>query len=161
MSARWDRILNRVWLTLCGSLLILGTLYLGAVVGIRRWPYAVQDSFVLTPVIPPGGLFRMGRRIAYDDDCELFYDRRLQSLVPGPEGDLRRDVLPAIDFRHPPMDLDGKAWSVDTPIPEGFPCGPALLIDSPSAACNWFQRLFWRQRRPDAVTPFTVACAGP
>lgn len=160
MSARWDRILDRLWLTLGASALILGTLYLGAVVGIRRWPYTIEDTFVVTPTVVPGGLFRMGRGITYDDDCALFYGRRLQSLVPGSEGDLRRDVLPEIGFRHPPMDLDGKAWSVDTPIPPDFPCGAALLIDSPSAACNWFQRLFWRQRRPDAATPFTVACAG-
>lgn len=160
MSARWDRILDRLWLTLGAGVLILGTLYLGAVVGVRRWPYTVQDTVVVTPAVAPGGAFRMVRRIAYDEDCALSYGRRLQSLVPGSDGDLRRVVLPDIDSLRPPMDFDGEAWSADTPIPADFPCGPALLIESPSAACNWFQRLFWRQRRPDAVIPFTVACAG-
>lgn len=158
MSARWDRLLDRLWLGLSAAGLIAATLYLGAVVGVRRWPYAVEASFVATSAVAPGGLFRMGRRIAYLDDCELAYGRRLQSLVPGPDGDLRRDVLPEIRFQHPPMDLDRRAWSVDTPVPEDFPCGPAMLVESPSAACNWFQRLFWRQRRPDVATPFTVAC---
>ncbi|MDP4021399.1 hypothetical protein Q8W71_02085 [Methylobacterium sp. NEAU 140] len=158
MSARWDRILSRLWLAVGGAGLIAATLYLGAVVGVRRWPYTVAETFVDTPTVPPGGVFRMGRRIAYDDACELSYGRRLQSLVPGPRGALRRDVLPDIVFDRPPMDLDGKAWSVDVPVPADFPCGPAILVDSPSAACNWFQRIFWRQRRPDARTPFTVAC---
>lgn len=83
MSARWDRILDRLWLTLGAAALILGTLYLGAVVGIRRWPYSVEETFVATPTVPPGGLCRMGRGIAYGDDCALSYGRRLRSLAPG------------------------------------------------------------------------------
>lgn len=150
MSARWDRILDRLWLTLGASALILGTLYLGAVVGIRRWPHAVEETVAVTPTVPPGGLFRMGRRAAYGEDCALSYGRPLRSPVPGPEGDLRR----------PPMDLDGRAWPVDTPIPADFPRGPAPLIDGPSAACDGFRHLFRPRRRPDAAMPSEVACAG-
>ena len=141
MSARWDRILDRLWLTLGAAALILGTLYLGAAVGVRRWSYTVEDTSVVTP----GGLFRMGRRTGYDDRA-LFHGRRLQGLVPG------------IEAHRPPIDFGGAAWSVDTPISGDFSSGSAAPIDSPSAACDGFQRLF--QRRPAPATPSTVACAG-
>lgn len=160
MSARWDRILDRLWLTLCAAALILGTLYLGAVVGVRRRPYAVEGTVVVTPTVAPGGPFRMGRRIARADDRPPFHGRRLQSPAPGSDGDLRRDVLPDLEVRHPPTDLDGRARSIDTPIPADFPRGPAVPVDGPSAVCDGFQRLFRRWRRPDAATPSAVACAG-
>ncbi|GBU19040.1 MULTISPECIES: hypothetical protein [Methylobacterium] len=124
----------------------------------QRWPYEVKETLVFTPVVPAGAAFRMGRVIDYQDDCELNYDRRLQSDTPDAKGDIRREVLPEINFQNPPMDLDGKLWEVSVPIPDDFPCGPARIIDSPTAACNWFRRLFWRQRRSDAVTSFTVLC---
>ena len=158
MSARLDRILTRLWLTAAGLVLVVFGAYLGATVGVRRWPYEVQQTIVLTPQVSRGGIFSMARKIDYQDDCQLSYDRLMLSDATGPGGAVRRDVLQSIDFEHPPWDLDGRLWYVTERVPEDFPCGPAQIVDRPSAACNWFQRLFRRQRRADAVTWFTVDC---
>lgn len=160
MSARLNRLLNRLWITAVGGVAVLFAFYLGAVAGVRRWPYEVLNTTVITPNVPPGSIFYMARTIDYQDDCELHYDRLMVSDVPGPKGAFRRDVLPDINFRTPPMELDGQPWNISERVPEDFPCGPAKIIDSPTAACNWFQRIFWWQRRTDAVTRFNVDCSG-
>jgi len=159
MSARLDRILTRLYLTVGGAVVVIFAFHLGAVVGVWRWPYEVLETVVITPSVPPGATFSMTRKIDYQDDCQLEYDRLLLSDAPGPKGALRRDVLPDIAFEHPPWELDGKLWYVIERVPEDFPCGPAKIVDRPSAACNWFQRIFWRQRRADAITRFTVDCS--
>lgn len=158
MSSRLHCFLNRIWATLSGAAVILVALYAGALIGGRRWPYEVKRTIIYTPEVPPGGVFRMARVINYQDDCMLHYDRRLQSVDPDGRGALRRDVLPDIDFNRPPFELDNKLQSQIVPIPVDFPCGKAMLVDSPSASCNWFQRIFWPQHRNDAVTEFTVSC---
>lgn len=158
MPAKLDRILTRAYLGLIGLGAVALAFYFGAVVGVRRWPYEVRETVVITGEVAPGGIFRMARVINYQDDCMLHYDRRLQSLVPDARGTLRRDVLPDIDFNRPPFELDNKLQSQAIPIPEDFPCGEAMIVDSPSASCNWFQRIFWPQHRQDAITRFKVIC---
>jgi len=161
MSFRMSRLLNRLWLLGILAPLAIGfSFYMGMVIGVRRWPYEVLDTTVITPNVPPGYTLNMARTIDYQDDCELHYDRKMVSDVPGPGGAFRREVLPDVNFARPPMELDGRPWYISERVPEDFPCGPARIIDSPSAACNWFQRIFWRQTRADAVTPFTVDCSG-
>jgi hypothetical protein len=160
MSARMDRILTRLYLTVVGVLSVGFAFYLGAVVGVRRWPYEVQKTVIITPNVPPGATFYMARQIDYQDDCQISYDRLMLSDVPGPKGAIRREVLPDINFEHPPWELDTKLWYISEKVPDDFPCGPARIVDRPSAACNWFQRIFWRQRRADAITPFAVDCSG-
>lgn len=158
MSTRLHCLLNRFWTSLGGLCIIAMALYAGALLGSRRWPYEVKKTIVYTKSVPPGGIFRMARVINYQDDCMLHYDRRLQSLTPDARGALRRDVLPDIDFNRPPFELDNRLQSQAIPIPEDFPCGDAVIVDSPSASCNWFQRIFWPQRRRDAITKFHVQC---
>lgn len=158
MSTRTDCFLNRLWRHLSVVPVIMLALYAGSLIGARRWPYEVKETVVYTQNVPPGGLFRMARVINYQDDCMLHYDRRLQSLVPDSRGALRRDVLPDIDFNRPPFELDNRLQSQVIPIPEDFPCGEAMIVDSPSASCNWFQRIFWPQHRKDAITRFNVQC---
>jgi hypothetical protein len=160
MSSRINRMLNRCWIASGGACLVLFALYLGMVAGARRWPYEVLNTTIITPNAPPGSNFYMARTIDYQDECELNYERLLLSDVPGPKGAFRRVNLEDVYFRTPPWELDRKPWYIQEHIPDDFPCGPARIVDSPSAACNWFQRLFWRQRREDAITRFTVDCSG-
>jgi hypothetical protein len=158
LSTRLHCILNRLWAAVFFLPVVLLAVYFGSLLGARRWPYEVKQTIVYTADVPPGGVFRMARVINYQDDCALHYDRRLQSLEPDTKGALRRDVLPDIDFSRPPFELDNKLQSQAITIPDDFPCGKAVLVDSPTASCNWFQRIFWPQHRKDAITSFNVAC---
>ena len=160
MSARLDRILNRLWLTLSGAVVVACAFYLGAIVGVRRWPYEVVQTIVITSHVPPGSTFSMARQIDYQDDCQISYDRLMLSDATGPKGAVARVGLPDVNFEHPPWELDNRLFYITETVPEDFPCGPARIVDRPSAACNWFQRIFWRQRRADAITPFMVDCSG-
>ena len=154
MSAALDHWLTRLYRAVGGALFLAlcGVLAYGA--GDRRRPCCVRSAVLLTPEVAPGGTVRQTRVIAYDADCALRFVGRLQSL--GPDG--RRVMLPGIAFDGPPWDRDGKPRTTETDIPADFPCGPAMLVDSPSAACNRLQRLVRRQHRPDVVTPFRVTC---
>jgi len=89
----------------------------------------------------------MARTIDYEDECELNYERLLLSDVPGPRGAFRRVNLEDVYFRRPPWELDRKPWYIQEHVPDDFPCGPARIVGSPSAARSSLQRLFWRQRR--------------
>lgn len=160
MSSRVDRLLTRVYLGVFAAVAVVAAFYLGGVVGVRRWPYEVLTTIVQSPHVPPGGTFAMARKIDYQDDCQLGYDRLMLSDATGPDGAIRRDVLQEINFEHPPWELDNKLWYITEKVPEDFPCGPARIVDRPTAACNWFQRIFWRQRRADAITRFNVDCSG-
>lgn len=124
------------------------------------WPYRVKRTVVYTPDVPPGRNFRYARDIDYfNDDCSIFYDRALLSLVPDEKGAFRRVKLDTLIFQRPPLFVGNKLQSQDIPIPSDFPCGPAVMIDSPYAYCTRYQRLFSDpMRRADALTNFNVTC---
>lgn len=156
MSAVLDRWLTRLYHTVGGSLFLALCAVVAYTAGDWHWPYRVRSADLLTPEVAPGGTLRQTRVIDYGADCALRYLRRLQSA--GPDG--RRVMLPEVVFDAPPWDRDGRPQTTETPVPADFPCGPAMLVESPSAACNWVQRMLVRQRRPDVATPFRVTCRG-
>lgn len=120
-----------------------------------RWPYTVVKREIATPKVEPGGFLTMKRLIEYhEEDCDLRYERRVQSQDP-----TGRRFEPEDDYsEHLRVDMGGKwqSWSVQ--LPENFPCGPAYLVESVSTACNEWQRRVRRLRKPDIITPFTVSC---
>ncbi len=120
----------------------------------------VNKTIVYTPDVVPGRPFRYARDIDYlNDDCTLYYDRTLLSLTPDERGAYRRLKLDSLEFKRPPLFVDNKLQSQDIPIPADFPCGPAVMIDSPYAYCTRYQRLFNDpMRRADALTKFNVSC---
>jgi hypothetical protein len=157
MENRISRALDRAYGTATRVILGMFVIYIGLTVGIRRWPYVVQETVVITPSVAPGGVMRMARRIDYRSDCTIHYGRMLMSLVRDEKGALRRQDLAQVHFEDPPWELDGVLQETKVDVPADFPCGPAQVVDSPSAWCNWFQRLVWPQVRDDALTRFTVA----
>lgn len=156
MSAALDRWLTRLYHAVGGSLFLALCAFVSYTAGDWHGPYRVRSTDLLTPEVAPGGALRQTRVIAYGAECALHVTRRLQSL--GADG--RRVMLPEIAFDAPPWDRDGRPQTIETEIPADFPCGPAILVESPSAACNWLQRTVVRQRQPDAITPFRVTCGG-
>jgi hypothetical protein len=157
MESRVSRWLDRLYGTAVRLVAGMAIAYLGLTIGVRKWPYVVQETQVFTPTVAPGGVMKMARRIDYRGDCSIHYDRLIMSLKPDDRGALRREILPAIHFNDPPWELDGILWDTTVDVPADFPCGPAQVVDSPSAWCNWFQRIVWPQYRDDAKTRFTVA----
>lgn len=164
MSARIDALLHWLWQSLI--LGIVGIVCMGAgvrfnkaLVGDQTWPYRVKQTIVYTPEVPRGGTFRYARDIDYFRDCALYYDRAMLSLVPDEHGALRRNKLDTIKFERPPLYVDDRLQSQDIPVPADFPCGPAMIIDSPYAYCNRYQRWFNDPlTRKDAITRFEVSC---
>ncbi|GJE59747.1 hypothetical protein [Methylobacterium trifolii] len=155
MSAILDRWLTRLY-RLIGSALVLAACgFVSYTAGDWHWPYHVLSAELSTPEVAPGGTLRQTRVIRYRAECEIRSERRLQST--GPEG--RRVMLPQIAFGTPPWDRDGKPQTTETEVPADFPCGPATIVESPSAACNWVQRILGRQHKADVITPFRVVCA--
>ena len=84
----------------------------------------------------------------------------LCAIVSYAAGDRHQVAPPANAVDAPPWDRDGRPRTIETEIPADFPCGPAMPVESPSAACNGFRRTVRPQRRPDAVMPFRVTCGG-
>jgi hypothetical protein len=152
----WDQWKERGY----GIALFILAVYVGLLLGDRRWPYPDPQTTVYTPVVDRGGDFEMGRRLNYlIEDCALKYNRLMLSAPdPTKGGAIRRIDLEPKSFESSPDELNGKLWYIKETVPKDFPCGPAKLVDSPSAACGWFQRTFWWQSRRDAVTNFMVRC---
>jgi hypothetical protein len=121
------------------------------------WPYDVLSRRLLTEEVAPGGRLRIERVVDYHDDCNIRYERRVQSSLP--EG--RRYIPEDQDFEHPPWDRSGKAQQSSIVIPTDFPCGPAYLVETVSVACNLYQRIVSRRSKRDVITPFFVTGCTP
>jgi hypothetical protein len=142
-----------------GVALLLFAVYVGLLFGDRRWPYPDPHTIIFTPTVYRDSDFEMGRKITYLDDCALRYTRMMLSAPdPAKQGAIRRIDLETKSFDSTPDEINGQLWYIKEHVPADFPCGPAKIVDSPSAACGWFQKNFWWQTRKDAVTPFVVRC---
>lgn len=121
------------------------------------WPYDVLARRIVADQVEPGGPLGMQRLIDYhQEDCWRQYDRRVVSRVKdGPTAGTVFRPMPIVEQKLP-IDLSGKwqTWSED--LPKEFPCGPAYLVESVTAACSWWQRNVRLLRKPDIITPFTV-----
>jgi hypothetical protein len=121
------------------------------------WPYEVLSRKILTGAVEPGGYLIQERIVDYHEDCDIRYERRVQSS--GASG--RRFIPDDQFFEHPPWDRSGKPQQSSIQIPENFPCGPAYLVETVSVACNWYERTVKRRKKPDIISPFAVACQAP
>lgn len=148
-------------LACCGVILLAGLL--GGCVAVAydaltssdsEWPYDVSERRLVTPEVPPGGYLMMRRVIDYHDDCQIRYERRIQSQAPNG----RRFIPQDVDFEHPPWDRSGKPQEFSIQLPGNFTCGPAYLVETVTVACTWAERVVKRRRKPDIITPFTVSC---
>ena len=161
MSPRLDRTLNRIWLTLLGLAGLVAALAMGTLGGTLtaqyHWPYTALSRDLMTPSVRPGGKALIRKVIEYHDDCDLRSDIRLQSLLP--EG--RRVVYDRVELDRTPFYLSGKPQTMEYEVPADFPCGPAMIVESPSAACTWIQRNVRRQKAQDVFTHFEVGCSAP
>ena len=158
----FDRALGRTLHMVGGVLSLAAVAAVAYIVGTwsrdAPWPYDVTSRRLLTEEVEPGDRIRIERVIDYHDDCDIRYERRVQSSLP--EG--RRFIPDDQNFEHPPWDRSGKAQQSAIAIPEDFPCGPAYLVESVSVACNLYQRLVNRRKKRDVITPFFVTgCAPP
>lgn len=150
----FDRWLNRTLHMASGVLFLCVASFLSFTAGDWRWPYDTVHRELMTPEVQPGGYLIMRRVIHYHegDDCDILYERRIQSEADGG----RRHMAPDISFEHPPWDMNDKPQEQAVEIPHNFPCGSAYLVESVSAACTWVQRIIRRQRKDDIRTPFNV-----
>lgn len=152
----FDRALGRTIHMVGGLLSLFAVAGLAYLLGTwsrdAPWPYDVLSRRLVTHEVPAGGKLRIERVVDYHDDCNIRYERRVQSSLP--EG--RRFIPEDQDFEHPPWDRSGKAQQSSITIPADFPCGPAYLVESVSVACNLYQRLVSRRAKPDVVMPFVV-----
>lgn len=163
MTARgFDRALGHTLHMAGGFLSLFAVAFAAYVVGgwsrDAPWPYDVLSRRLLTEEVPPGGKILIERVMDYHDDCQIRYERRVQSSLPSG----RRFIPEDQDFEHPPWDRSGKAEQSAIPVPADFPCGPAYLVESVSVACNLYQRYVSRRKKRDVITPFFVTgCAPP
>lgn len=145
-----------------GIALLCLAVYIGLLLGDRRWPYPDPQTIIFTPSVYRGTNFEMGRKINYlegSEDCALKYTRMMLSAPdPAKQGAIRRIDLEPKSFDSAPDEINNRLWYIKEFVPPDFPCGPAKIVDSPSAACGWFQKNFWWQTRKDTITPFTVRC---
>lgn len=146
--------------------ILFGILASTAVDAIRHpqvdWPYDVVKREIVDDTIDPGGVIGMRRLIDYhEEDCWRQYDRRIVSRVQTGDEPGRLERFDAVVDQKLPVDLSGKWQTWSTPLPRDFPCGPAYLVETVSAACTWWQKHVKMLRKPDIITPFTVACSPP
>lgn len=157
----FDRWLARACHTLGGILFLAVAAVVGYAAGSfaapEVWPYDVRLRKLVTEEVEPGGNLILRRTIDYHEDCEIRYERRVQSTV----GAGRRFLPPDVTFEHPPWDRSGKPQESSIALPSNFPCGPAYLVESVSVACDWYERTVQRRRKPDIITPFDVVCPRP
>jgi hypothetical protein len=157
----FDRWLTRACHTLGGLVFLIVASVVGYAAGSlaapEAWPYDVRQRKLITEEVEPGGNLILRRTIDYHDDCEIRYERRVQSTVEAG----RRYLPPDVIFDHPPWDRSGKPQESSIGLPENFPCGPAYLVESVSVACDWYERVVQRRRKPDIITPFDVVCGRP
>lgn len=137
-----------------GLLFLLAAALVGWTAGDCHWPYVVQSVDVEPDPVHPGGSLRVTAVRTYRADCDLRYDRRIESVADR----ARPPVLLPSEEERTPWRFDGRPQTVGIAIPPDFPCGPAQLRTTPSASCNWLQRGPFRQRARDGLTPFDVAC---
>ena len=169
MSAALDRWLTRLYHAVGGSLFLGLCAIVAYAAGDRHRPDRVRSPELLAPELPapkllapklpapevaPGGALRPARVIADLAECTLRDMRRLHGAGPD-----RHRVTPSFAVDAPPRDRDGRPETIRTEIRGALPCGPALRVEGPSAACIGFPRTGRPQRRPDAVTPFRATCA--
>ena len=159
MSAALDRWLTRLYHAVGGSLFLGLCAIVAYAAGDRHRPDRVWSPELLAPKLPapevaPGGALRPARVIADLAECTLRDMRRLHGAGPD-----RHRVTPSFAVDAPPRDRDGCPETIRTEIRGALPCGPALRVEGPSAACIGFPRTGRPQRRPDAVTPFRATCA--
>lgn len=140
-------------------ILIAILLPLAAVVGWTagdyHWPYVVDSIEVEPDPVQPGSTIRMTAVRQFLDDCDLEFERQLESVA-------HRNMPPVIladENTRTPWRFNGKPQPVFVAIPADFPCGPAQLRTKPSASCNWMQVGFLRQTKAAVITPFEVACS--
>ncbi len=129
----------------------------GTLAAVEPWPYDVRLRKLMTEQVEPGGDLIIRRLIDYHDDCEIRYERRVQSST----GDGRRFIPEDQIFEHPLWDMSGKPQESAITLPSNFPCGPAYLVESVSVACTWYERAIQRRKKPDIITPFNVVCSEP
>lgn len=157
----FDRVLGRTLHVAGGFLSLVAVAAAAYIVGgwsrDAPWPYDVLSRRLLTEEVAPGDYIRVERIIDYHDDCDIRYERRVQSSMP--EG--RRYIPEDQDFEHPPWDRSGKPQQSALRLPDNFPCGPAYLVESVSVACNAYQRLVSRRKKRDVITPFFVTGCSP
>lgn len=157
----FDRALGRTVHMVGGILSLCAVAMVAYILGAwsrdAPWPYEVRSRKLLTSYVPPGGHVVIERVTDYHEDCNIRYERRVQSMTPGG----RRFMLDDQESEHPPWDRSGLPQQIATTIPADFPCGPAYLVESVSVACTVWQRLVARRKKPDVITPFTVTGCPP
>ena len=126
-----------------------------------QWPYDVIERHIVKAEVEPGGMLAMQRLIDYHrEDCWRQYDRRVVSRVKtGTRAGFVFRPEPVIE-QSLPVDLSNKwqTWSVR--LPTDFPCGPAYLVETVTAACTWWQINVRHLHKPDIITPFEVVGCG-
>lgn len=156
---RVDRWMGRIVGFVQIGFVVYVALWLSLSAGDHHWPYDVMERRLLTPTVEPGDSLVMRRVIDYHDvDCWRQYDRRAVSKT----GDGRMYRFAPVVEQRLPGELSGKpqSWSEDLPL--DFPCGPAYLVETITAACTWWQRNVRRLHKPDVITPFeVVGCQKP
>ena len=159
----FDRGLGRTCHSLGACLLLCLALSMGYGAGRAAdddWPYDVTDRQLGSDQIEPGNDITMKRKIEYhEEECWRQYDRRIVSRSQHGEQPGRVERFPSVEEQKLPLDLSGKWQTWAATVPQDFPCGPAYLAETVTAACTWWQRNVRPLRKPDIISPFNVTCS--